>query len=344
MSLDRLSAILTEALTITEALKTVPAPIPPSPDSGPVNLYAGALHEYSTMYPGNIDHRAFLLQHPQGAIGLHYADGKLFKMLPSFVSSSSQPRWSRKKPTVFRYLYLNELREFDVANDQSMTLRKFKEFPNINGMGESDTSEDDDHIVLCSGLKVFVYQMSKDKIVQEFTADGTFDNLYLTSVNEPVVGYHGIGHVLHRRNGKVMLTNKNVPHMDTSSDSSGDPVVVFSDGTRSKAAVVKADINSGGRTDLLQFDWSLAIHISLPDRAPFAIVTTYDPKNPASTVKYANEILRVWLDSVNGSHVQSLGKHGSNADIYQRQPKASVSPDATRIVYDSNGSVYVMAA
>lgn len=349
MSLDRLSAILTEALTITDGLKAVAPPVAQPPllpqEGNKARLLAsGVTHEYATFYPGSINHKAFLFQYQGGAFGLHYPDGRLFKMLPSFVNTSSQPRWSRKKPTVFRYLWLNELREFDVATDQSTTLRKFDKFPNVNGMGESDTSEDDDHTILCSGLKVFVYQISADKIVREFVATYAFNNLYLTSQNEPIVGYNretGLGHMLYRSNSHaVPVTTKELPHMDTSSDAAGNPIAVFANGVGNKFNVTKTDINTGQRTDLIELDWSLAIHVSLPDRAKFAIVTTYDPKNPNSTKMFANEILKVALD---GSGARSLGKHGSNSATYLGQPKASVSPDGSTVLWDSNGSVYARA-
>lgn len=347
--IDRLSSIL----TAEERLRLAPPAALPPPVVTPISsirkIAPGVRHEYSTMYPGNIDHRAFLFLHPNGYVGLHLPDGSFFKMLPAFVSSGSQPRWSRKKPTVFRYLYLNELREFDVSTDQSKVLKAFP-FPNINGMGESDTSEDDDHIVLCSGMHVFVYEISTDRIIQEFTAPSTFDNLYLTSQNEPIVGYfdlpsHPGGHFLHRRDGTTsMLTTKSLPHMDSSSDAHGDPIVVYADGWRDKAHIVKRNLRTMEAVDIFTFDFSLAVHISLPDLASFVIVTTFDPKNIFSAVPYANEILMVSFDG----GVTSLGKHRSDVsagktrdDQYRLEPHASVSPDGKRVVFDSNGDVYL---
>lgn len=343
---DRLSGILTDTewKYIVDARKghpVAPAPEPP-PAPGIRKLVGGVTHEYSTMYPGNLDHRAILLQHPGGFYGLHFADGTLFKMLPAQVNHSSQPRWSRKKPTVFRYLYLNELREFDVANDSTVTIRKFKEFPSINGMGESDTSEDDDHLVLCSGQDVFVYEISTDKIMADFVAQSMFNNLYVDSQNRPIVGFNKSG-VQIFDNGKLRPVAAVLGHMDVSSDVSGNPVMVWANSAddtgkdrnaalaNCKNGIVKIDLNTGKQTCLAEIDWSLACHISLPDRASFALVTTYDGKG-------GGDILKVLLD---GSGTTSLAKHGSMANTYETQPKASVSPDGTRYIYDSNGDVFI---
>lgn len=354
--LDRLVAFTNSEV----ALSQKPAPIvtPPTPivtQPGVRKLADKLLFEYSTMYCGNIDHRAFLLLHPGGAIGLHKADGTLHKLLPSEVNHSSQPRWSRTKPTCFYYLYLNQLRMYDVANDQISTIRTFKEFPSINGMGESDLSEDSDHLVLCSGNHVFVYRISSDTISQEFTAPGAFNNLYLDSQNRPLIGLYNGGHQLF--DGQLRKVAHALGHMDTSSDKDGSPIMVWANsaddsGANRSAAlpncangIVKIDIRTDGRlfkqTCLLSLDWSLAVHISLPDHAEFALVSTFDGGNPDSTVPYANENLLVYLDSQNGSHVKSLGKHRSIAKSYETQPHSSVSQDGSRYVYGSNGDVYV---
>lgn len=344
---------LSEAVRIAREVPAKPPDVVPVPSSpqGPVKLATGVSHEYATMYPGSSNHAAFLFQYPGGAFGLHYPDGRLFKMLPSVVHTSSQPRWSRKKPTVFRYLYLNELREFDVATDQSVTLRKFSTpphaFPNINGLGESDTSEDDDHVVLCSGQRVIVYEISTDRVIADFIPPLTFNNLYLTSQNEAIVGFYNGGHKVWS-NGKFRVLAPRLAHMDTSSDDKCEPIMVWPDSSTNPFSLVKIRIADGERTPLFKgLDSSLAVHISLPDHAKEVIVTTYDPLNPNSTKIFANEIIKVALD---GSGAHSLGKHGSDvgagktpAEKYKLQPKASISPDGSRLVFDANGAVYGMA-
>lgn len=323
----------------------------------------GVTHEYATMYPGNVDHQAYLFFHgTNGAIGLHKADGMLQQMLPAQVNTGTQPRWLRKKPTCFYYLYLNELRRFDVADNSVVMIRKFNEYPNINGMGESDLSEDDDHLVLCSGGEIFVYEISTDSKISQLSTY-SFDCLYLSADNEPIVGVYrkpyedGPETPADRRgmqvfsNGRLRQITAELGHQDVGRDTNGDAIMVWcnsadASGESKNAAlanckngVVKVRIADGKQTCLLSLDWSLAMHISMPSgNAREVYVSTYDPSNPNSEVRYANEILKVALD---GSGVESLGKHGAAGSDYLGTPRASVSPDGTLIVYDSQGDVII---
>ena len=354
--IDRASAIaaingLPDVIPNLGPVTVVTAPVPVKSPTGARRIAVGLNHEYSTMWPIDPLGRNILLQHPGGYYGMHYADdGRLYAMLPAEINHASQPRWRRKSPDCFCYLYLNEIRQFNAGTLKSETLRKFG-MPNINGMGESDLSEDDDHIVLCSGQNVFVYEFSTDRIVAEFTAELAFDSLYLLPNNRPLISYFGsLGIQVQDVDWTMRKVAGKNGHMDVASDSQGRPVMVWCNsgddtGESRNAAlagcpngIVKVDLTTGKQTCLLSLGWSIAAHISLPDKAEFALVSTYIEKDPSSPIPYANEILRVPLD---GSPVQSLGKHGADSSTYQGKPRAAVSQDGTRFIYDSRGDVYL---
>lgn len=345
-------------------------PVQPAPVVTPSFIRVpGTSHEYATMYPGNLDHRAFLLQYANGFIGLHKTDGTLHKMLANGVNTGSQPRWSRKRATCFYYLFLNELRMYDVANDSVTLIRKFTEYPNINGMGESDLSHDGEHLVLCSGSDVFVYNLITDRKVAQFRAPWPFNNLYLTPDNQVIIGFedeatggvdHGI-HVWDHDKGILRKLAGSLGHMATGRDANGDSIIVWANGGDSsglnqnaqlancKNALVKIRVADGRQTCLQQFNtpgWPIALHVAMPvsimpiqPGKPWCLVSTFDRRNPASLETHANDLLLVALDGTGVT--RSLGKHGSNAASYFGQPRAAVSPDGTRICYDTMGDAVI---
>lgn len=312
-------------------------------------------HEYATVPVSDVGHRAYILLHPGGALGLHLPDGSLYRMLPSEINHSSQPRWRRKRPDCFVYLYLNQLREYDVAADKSTTLHEFSDLANINGRGESDISEDDDHLVLCSGQYVFVYEISSGKKTFQMQMPDPFDNLYITPQNEALVGFYGdTGVVLFPEHGSRQIA-RTLAHNDVMRDRAGDAILVrvnANDDPNLKGCnngIEAVRLADGKVTCLWPMGWnplggaqSLACHISCPDNTDgkqnFCIVSTYNPNNKDDPEPNANCIIQVALD---GSGIKNLGKHGADSKDYGLQPKASVSHDGREYVYDSQGAVYV---
>lgn len=353
--IDRLAAIA--------AINALPDVIPantPTPSSPPIaspirKLASGLNHEYSTMWPVDEKGRAVLLQHPDGFFGLHYLDadkfGQLYDLLPPEINHASQPRWMLGSDTDWLlYLYLDEIRRYNAGTRKIETLHRF-DLPNINGMGESDISEDGNHLVLCSGLRVFVYELSSGTLSGVFDAPTTFNSLYVTPDNRPLVGlYGGLGVQVLNAAGVLRKVAGGVPpHMDVSSDENGSPILVWCNsgddtGPGRSAALqgcpngVQLTYLDGSRPDrcLLSLDWRIAFHISLPKRASYALVSTYIESDPESAVQYANENLLVGFD---GS-VRSLGKHGADSSTYYGKPRATISPDGKTYFYDSRGDVY----
>ena len=130
-------------------------------------------------------------------------------------------------------------------------------------------------------------------------------------------------------------------HKDTIIDADGSEVMVITDANdpgSNDNAIVKVDLSTGKRSTLLSLDWSLAVHVSTPDKGGCAYVETYAPLNPqaADFRPYTNELLRVPLD---GSPVQRLAHHRSRPNAgndYNYEPKVSCSRDGSRVIFASN--------
>src|SRR5688572_18955998 len=208
--IDRIAGVLTpeEKSRIVGAPAPAPVVVPAPTVTFPIHIRDVGIqgHEYATFYLGNVDHRAFLIFYRGGAIGLHKTDGTLHQMMPGRINHGCQPRWLRKKPTCFVYLWLNEIHMFDVQDNSDTLLRRFTEFPNVNGMGESGISEDDNHLVLCCGQEVFVYEISTDRQISHFVAPYLFDCLYVSPENKAIVGFYGHGMQIYDGHTLLQLT------------------------------------------------------------------------------------------------------------------------------------------
>lgn len=319
------------------------------PNQDEPNVVKGYTHEYSSVCPFNCDNTALLLQKPGGEVWIFYADGAGGWALPSPINHASQCRWDRKNPRRLYYIYLNELRWFDTGDFANWGIvRKFSEFPNVSGMGESDISQDGDHFVLCSGRNIFVYEVSTDRKLLEAGWPSPFTDLYVTPdnnilVSEPDGVYLRAGTVI----SKGRLTPKR-GHMDVTRDSNGDECLIWANADEKDHlagfpnGIIKIRLADGTQTGLLSLGWSpkggpesMACHISCQDNGP-ALVSTYG-KDP--DVQYSNELLLVALDGSGLQHY--FGKHGSDASDYSGQPKASVSHDGSRFVYTANGDAHI---
>ncbi|OLC56043.1 MAG: hypothetical protein AUH92_00880 [Acidobacteria bacterium 13_1_40CM_4_69_4] len=320
---------------------------PNAADSGSLPLID---NEYSTMTPWSEGNAHLLLVH-HSYFALYDGQGRYVKDLPLDVNSSSQPRWSRGSPDVFYYLRGNALLSYDVGTDTRAIVRVFGEYTAISGLGESDISEDGDHFVLVGdGRDVFVYTISTDTKgpVLDTTGLGGFDDVYITPDNNVLVGWYAVGsdryqgvEMYDRNMGFLRQVSRTLGHMDVTRDIDGTEVLLQDNASDPQpvcySAVVKIRLSDARQTCLFTFDWSLAVHISAPDRSGFAIVSTYAPGDPDPLHgwrAYTNEILRVSLD---GSEVRRLAHHRSRPfNTYGWMPRASVSRDGSRVVFSSN--------
>ncbi len=360
--LDRLTNAqvqLTEAIRILQQQEngrdTPPVVQPPAPppavpkaivkrvSDAPANGWA--VNEYSTVCAFNGNNSAFLVGREGGFFELYDAEGLPYKLLPSEVGASSRPRWL-KSPNMFTYLAGNRIRHFDIAKawdlNAAFTLRTFAQFQSVDDGGEADISEDGDHRVLVGDDRtVFVYRISADSILGSFDATSYRKNYSCIITPDNNVLIPGPTEI--KMYDRTMRFLRSIPkpyaHMDVTRDISGDECLIWPDGNDN--SIHKIRLADGQSKKLLTLGWSplggpmsMAVHISCPDKAGFALVTTYG-KDP--NVKYANQILKLPLD---GSEPIVLCEHHSQPfNDYHWQPKASVSRDGSRFLFSSNAGI-----
>lgn len=308
-----------------------------------------AMNEYATMSPFNSDHSWLILQH-QSYFALYDGLANYVRDLPYQIHASSEPRWSRSSADLLYFLSGNQLRQYQVSSNTVSVVHTFSEYSAISGRGESDICFDGDHLVLAGdGREIFVYQISTDSkgLVLNTAGLGGFDQLYITPNDNVIVGWYQIGY--NRHNG-VELYDRNmnylrqlapaIGHMDVTRDTTGEEILVWVNAADPAPicnnGVVKIRLSDGQQTCLLSLDWSLAIHISAAD-ANWVVVGTYAPRDPDPVLfwpAYTNELLQIKTD---GSEVRRLLHHRSRPlNGYNYTPRASLSRDASRLVYSSN--------
>jgi hypothetical protein len=308
--------------------------------------------EYSSMSPFNADNSKVLVIH-QSYFALYSSDGSYLKALPFEISASSEPRWSRKNSNVLYYHLGNQLKSYNVATDTRSVVRTFSEYSSINSKGESDISLDGDHFVFVGDNRyVFVYEIStKKKGPALDTAGRGFDSVYITPNNNVTITWLQSGT---RRYNGIELYDRNMKfrrqvaraggHMDVTRDTNGDEVLIWTNsGDANPIAgcgngIVKIRLSDASQSCLLSLDWSLAVNISAPDKAGWALVSTYAPSDPdpqsSGWRPYTNEIIQVKLD---GAQARRLLHHRSRPfDSYNYTPRVSVSRDGSCFIYNSN--------
>lgn len=348
--LDRLQAfvdaerrVAATGIIIPDTSIIIPDSIPKPPTPGTYTV-RGFTHEYSTIDSWNCEHTALILNKPGGEVYLFRGDGSGGWKLPAPIVHGSQCRWSTTDPNGFYYLHLNELRYFNTGADwsnpsASALIRKFREYPNINGMGEADISADGDNFVLCSGQNVFLYSIPEDRKVIEFTAPWAFNNLYCTPENNVLLSTESGVYLRTPTNGTLRKVAYKMGHMDVCSYA-GEEHLIYSNSAEAPVnpegctnGVVRIRLRDGERQCLLSLDWSMAMHISC-GAASFALVSAFQP-----TAAGLARILKVPID---GSRAEVLEEWTGAFDKYELQPKASVSHDGSRFVYTRGNDAVVV--
>lgn len=304
--------------------------------------------EYSSICPFNADNSYLLLQHTGGFIRLHDGDGKFIKVLAG-LATSSECRWSRSDPNKLFYIGGgNILKQYDVRNGQSSNVRVFTEYSAISGLGESDMSEDGDHMALCGDKReVFVYDMVADKKLPTFGAPAGLNGLYITPDNNVICGGTTGVNMFSRLGVFMRKLAQSQSHMDVMRDTNGDEVLIRLNGADNPPlagcnnGVEKIRLADGKVTCLWAIGWSpkggassLAAHVSCPDKG-FALISTYNTNGAQPS-----QVFKVPLDGLSREY---LCDTGTSASSYQAQPKASISRDGSRFVYcsDKDGALDV---
>ncbi|OFV94292.1 MAG: hypothetical protein A3F68_08825 [Acidobacteria bacterium RIFCSPLOWO2_12_FULL_54_10] len=324
---------------------------------GTPNLDAGGnlifiTDEYSTASPFNADNSRILLVY-QSYFALYDGSGNYLKTLPFEINSSSEPRWSHTNADILYYLFVNQLKQYNISTGAMSTVHTFSEYSSISGKGESDISYDGNHFVLVGDNRyVFVYEISTNTKGPSLDANGKgFDSVYITPNNNVTVTWLQAG--TSRYNG-IELFDRNLNflrqvahaggHMDVTLDTDGSEVLVW---TNSNDALplagcnngfVKIRLSTGQQSCLLSIDWTLAVHISGTDNSGWVFAETYAPSDPSpqssNWVAYTNEILQIKLD---GTEVRRLLQYRSRPfNSYNYMPRVSASHDGSRFIYSSN--------
>ncbi len=320
-----------------------------TPDDADGGNLTWAMGEYSTMTAWNSDDSYFMLQH-DSYVALYSGAGAYLRDLPFEINAGSEPRWARRSNSLIYFLRGNQLKSYDVASGVSAVVHTFAEYSSVSGKGESDICFDGDHFVLAgNGRYIFVYQISTGTkgSVLDAGANG-FDSLYITPNDNVLVNwftngagrFHGIEMFDRNMVFQRQLT-KAEGHMDVTRDGDGSEVLVWTNSADPTPicdnGVVKVRLADGVQKCLISLDWSLAVHIGCPDGNGSCIVGTYAPADPnpgAGWTAYTDELLQVKLD---GSGASRLAHHRSRPyNGYNFTPRAGVSRDGTRVVFNSN--------
>lgn len=295
-------------------------------------------NEYSSMCPFNSDNSKVLVIDGTGSFNVYDFATKQIKRIP--VLASEEPRWSRSNASILyhtSYSSPNQVFEYNVVIDVSRSIRTFPEYTKVYGRGESDISSDGQSLVLSGDdREIFTFNVLTGVKGAAYKWSTPFDGLKLSPGNHIILSAPEGLFVLDPGPARK-ICNAN-GHCDVGSDTNGDPIIVWTNSAdpspvaACQNGIVKVRIADGKQTCLLQLDWSLAVHISLPDNKPWCLVSTYAPVNKGK--QYTNQILKVMLD---GSGVEVLCNTNSKPlNSYNWTPKVSVSNDGSRFVFSSN--------
>jgi len=275
----------------------------------------------------NCNHTGLLLQHGGGRIGLHYGDGRFYQIL-DHIRHDSCCTWSKTDPDIFYFVSANCLYKFDVSNNQITLVYKFTQYVGVDiGGGEGDISEDGNYLPMIGDLtQPFLFGLQQNMIMDGPYSISGLNAVYVSTDNHLIAT--GLAGVQLLKPGPALIAYKQ-EHMDVGRDLDGSPIVVWLDDRNN--AVTKIRLSDMKMTPLLTLDWKLALHICLPARAGYAIVSPYAPGG--EDVSHAHDILKVQLD---GSAPTVLAQHHSDAtgqDGYQGQPHAVGS--GNQFLFDS---------
>lgn len=334
--------------------------------NGQSQLSQGVHHEYATMSPFNSDNsRILLLGEESGFYVVDRAGTIISSPTQTMVGGSNEPRWSTTNPNIFYFHTGNQILKFDVSTKQKSLVRAFTQFTSINfGGGESDISEDGNHLVIIGDKKlVGVYTISANSLgaTLDISSAGGFDYFDMTANNNVIVRWGSTGtgrfkgfELYDQGMNFLRQVITYAAHGDRGRDLNGDEVL-FVLGSSDPAppagcennGVEKIRLSDSQKTCLLPLDWYQEVHISANSngRNPWVLVsvTDIDFGTAAGTlpadwqsrwkVKY-NEVLLVKVD---GTEVRHLAHHRTRVlDDYWFEPRAAISRDGIYAIYDSN--------
>lgn len=309
--------------------------------------------EYSSVYPFSVGNKYLIFQHGGAGYGLYSGDGEFIHSLA--IGHNQEPRWDSHEENVLYYVKGNAICRFDVRG-VPLLLHTFSEYVDytpeerngISGFGEGDC---EGNLIALSGLRptgqrdVFLFDVKHLRKSAVLTLEpyraNSFDQLYATPAGNCLIGWKGQGEG--RFQGVELYDSEMqfqrqlasvLGHMDVGAYQ-GDDVMVWcssADPAINRNAAVRVDMQ-GNRELLAGFDWRYAFHVSSGDG--FSLVSTYAPSNELPS--------QVWKVLHDNSDAELLCETGStmirtaNGLAYGPQPRASLSRDGSRFVFNSNG-------
>jgi Tol biopolymer transport system component len=325
---------------ISDALQTVN-------ESSGGNLIS-IITEYPSVDPFNMNRSRLILVH-ESYFGMYDGDGNYLQRLPFEISASSEPRWSRRDPDLLYYHAGNQLKQYNVRSREASVVRTFEEYSTIDSRNEADISMDGDHMVLVGDAReIFIYELKTDSKGSTLDTEGRgFDSVYVSPRNNVIVSWSRPG--TDRFTGVELYTRDMAfsrqltragGHMDVTVDASGEEVLVWFNsgdpGAICENGIVKVRLATGEQTCLLTLDRGLAGHISATDRS-WVLAETYAPADPDPAIDWKPFMNEIFLLKVDGSAVRRLATHRSRPfNVYNYQPRATISRDGRRVVFSSN--------
>ncbi|MGH9804345.1 MAG: choice-of-anchor D domain-containing protein, partial [Candidatus Acidiferrales bacterium] len=205
---------------------------------GLVEFATAVHHEYASMSPFNADSTRILLLTGKGGFFIVDKTGKVIVGPDQLgISGLNEPRWS---PTDANTLYFhrgNQAKKYDAAAKKETTIRIFFQYSTIGfGGGESDISDDGDHLVIIGDNRfVHVYQISTNTLGPVLDLAGNKYDYFDMSPNNNVLANYGSGGSGRFRGFELFDKNMNfirqvlpwVGHADRGRDINGDEILVI---------------------------------------------------------------------------------------------------------------------
>lgn len=290
--------------------------------------------EYPTVSPWNADGtRLLLIAHDHYVLFDDQGDVVHTLLIPA----DAEARWHPRDPNwMLFHKNGNELWGYNQRNGYAFMAWKFAEYSKISGRGEADLSDDGLHLAFVGDdREVFVFNHeTKKKTPISDAAGQPFDSLMLTGDNRVLVsrddgifiyGPSGIPRQVTRANGHkdicggyLIWTNSNDPQ----------PI------PNAQNAIVRVDIGTGEQVPLIELPWSLVVHVSCSDTG-LALISTFAAEGQP-WAPFMDELFLIGIRGGDSPVVRRLAHHRSTVRDYTAQPRACISRDGKRVVFNSN--------
>lgn len=323
--------------------------------------------EYSTRNPFSVLNKWLLLQDGRGFYSLHTGAGD-FDRLTS-IGHNSECCWDSTDPDDFYFLSGHTIFCYDAMTHERRPVHIFSEYVpfdsvernGVQSLGEGDIENNKWALAgmradgkrdvfmfdLATGRKSNVLTLEPDDTPLTFNKSGRahgLDNLYCTPSGNVQIGWYASGkdrfQGVELYDGDMNFIRQLasvMSHNDVASYQGRDVLLWGSsaDAAINANAIWSIDNPTRAMRMLLNLEWGYAFHASACAQ-DFCIISTYAPDN-----SLPSQLLKVRLD---GSGSEVLCETGSvmmqneaRGMAYNPTPRASVSRDGSRIVFNSNG-------